>query len=138
MSLEKVALKTLNFRWERTISYLLVLRYIPNRHLTWISHIKHLKERYSKGLGLLKCLSHWRWGVDRLSLMKILQCHNKKQDGLWLDNLWLWHNIMKLRREYLSAGHTGKLAWITNHLLNPLKSEAFEYYSKSKKTTRRG
>lgn len=44
---------------------------ILDKRLSWVPHIKHLREECLKRIGLLKCLSHLSWGTDRQTLIKV-------------------------------------------------------------------
>ena len=44
---------------------------ILDSKLYWTSHIRDLRARCLNGLQLLNCLSHFKWGADRTSLLRV-------------------------------------------------------------------
>ena len=44
-----------------------------DRRLTYINHLKNLKDRGSQALNIMKCLAHTSWGADRKTLTMLYQ-----------------------------------------------------------------
>ena len=59
---------------------------IFDQRLTWSEHIAQLKTKCLQALGLLRCLSHQRWGSDRLTLLRLYRSlvRSKLDYGCWI------------------------------------------------------
>ena len=60
-----------------------------DRKLTFIPHTKHLKDKCTKALNLLRVLAHTSWGADQESLLYLYRSLIRLQTWLWLHCLWI-------------------------------------------------
>ena len=57
--------------------------------LSFIPHIKHLKDKCTKALNLLRVLAHTSWGADQETLLHLYRSLIRSKLFLWLHSLWI-------------------------------------------------
>ena len=63
-----------------------------DKKLSFIPHIKYMRDKCRKALRLLRVISSKDWGVDRTTLLRIYS--HQIQTGLWLYCLWFSETIV--------------------------------------------
>ena len=68
MIVPHLLMKGIPIPYEKEVKF---LGMIFDSKLTWTSHIKYLRQKALKALNILKVISHYSWGSDRKTLLKV-------------------------------------------------------------------
>ena len=55
--------------------------------LNWEKHVDKLRVKTKRALNTIKVVAGKKWGWDRKTLNKTVQCNMYDKDGLWLPNI---------------------------------------------------
>ena len=76
-----------------------------------VSHIKHLKEKCTKALNLLRVIAHTTWGADQQTLLHPLQGIDPIKAGLWVYCVWLCSKLLPTNVGSCSKTRTSAGSW---------------------------